>query len=32
MQHQKIKGFVIRETNFGEANRYITVLTEQGIK
>lgn len=32
MQHQKIKGLVIRETNFGEANRYITVLTEQGIK
>ena len=32
MQHQTIKGLVIRETDFGESNRYITVLTEQGTK
>lgn len=32
MQHQTIKGLVIRETNFGETNRYITIITEQGIK
>lgn len=32
MQHQIIKGLVIRETDFGDADRYITVLTEQGTR
>ncbi len=30
MQHLTIKGLIIRETDFGDADRYITVLTEQG--
>lgn len=32
MQHQTIKGLVIRETDFGDADRYITVLTESGAR
>lgn len=32
MQHVMVKGLVIRETNFGESNRYITVLTDKGMK
>ncbi|MGN1014044.1 MAG: DNA repair protein RecO [Butyricicoccus sp.] len=29
MQHITVKGLVIRETDFGEADRFITVLTEE---
>lgn len=29
MQHVTVKGLVIRETDFGDADRYITVLTEE---
>ena len=32
MQHQTIKGLVIRETDFGDADRYITVLAESGAR
>ena len=32
MQHLKTKGLVMRETDFGEADRYISVLTEQGVR
>ena len=32
MQHTTVKGLVIRETDFGEADRYITVLTERGAR
>lgn len=32
MQHLTIKGLVIRETDFGDADRYITVLTERGAR
>lgn len=32
MYHQIIRGLVIRETDFGDANRYITVLTQSGMK
>lgn len=31
-QHVNIKGLVLRETDFGDADRYITVLTEEGTK
>lgn len=31
-QHISLRGLVIRETDFGEYDRYITVLTETGIK
>ena len=29
MQHVTVKGLVIRETDFGEADRFITVLTAE---
>ena len=29
MQHVTVKGLVIRETDFGEADRFLTVLTEE---
>lgn len=32
MQQIKVKGLVIREVDFGEHDRYITVLTENGRK
>lgn len=32
MQHLTVKGLVIRETDFGEADRYISVLTERGAR
>lgn len=32
MQHLTIKGLVIRETDFGDADRYITVLAESGAR
>lgn len=32
MQHQTVKGLVIRETDFGDADRFITVLTERGAR
>lgn len=32
MQHLTIKGLVIRETDFGESDRYLTVLTEVGTR
>lgn len=32
MQHQTVKGLVIRETDFGDADRFITVLTVQGAR
>ena len=28
-QHVTVKGLVIRETDFGDNDRYITVLTEE---
>lgn len=32
MEHTNVKAVVIRETDFGDADRYITVLTEAGAK
>lgn len=32
MQHVTVKGLVIRETDFGDSDRYITVLTEPGAR
>lgn len=31
-QHTSVRGLVIRETDFGDNDRYITVLTEPGAK
>lgn len=31
-QHTTVRGLVIRETDFGDADRYITVLTDAGAK
>ncbi len=31
-QHTTARGLVIRETDFGDADRYITVLTDEGAK
>ena len=30
MEHLTCKGLVIRETDFGDTDRYISVLTEEG--
>lgn len=32
MEHVTIKGLVLRETDFGDSDRYISVLTEQGAR
>lgn len=32
MQHLTVKGLVLRETNFGDSDRYISVLTEAGAR
>ena len=32
MEHLTVKGLVLRETDFGDSDRYISVLTESGAR
>ena len=32
MEHLTVTGLVLREVNFGDSDRYITVLTERGVR